>query len=393
MYFKSFLLLVPVVLCDYLLVQKQPIINMLSDSYLKKNSIRKLAFFSNDYQIYTVTDENYSRHFHEIRSTFYIEHDQIVKLDPPHIESYFNHDESQFVFGPLRSSVPWHLDRIDSNTLDDSYMYNTTGSCHRNTSLQIDTYVIDTGIDVDHPQFEGRAEWLVNYAGDSDDTDGNGHGTHCSGLVGSSSFGVCKDAKLYAIKVLDSEGSGTLSGVIRGIEHAFNVHMTKSNSLHNSGRDVKSIISMSLGGGYSRIVNKAVENCLTSSDSFYVVVASGNENDNACKTSPASAKGVFSVMAMNTYDERAYFSNFGKCADIYSPGVDVESTIPNSKSAVYSGTSMATPIVAGVLNHYIDMYPHMNMEAIKNKILMDAHKNLIKNNKKSTKNLLVYLQR
>ena len=376
--------------CDYLLVQKPPIVEIYSNSFLQKFNIKRLAIFDTNqpslpYVIYTITNEHFTQYFEEIKNSFYIEYDQTIKLNQTQTitTSY-----SQF----SQSTVPWHLDRIDSDSLDGMFHYNSSGSCHTNTSVVIDTYIIDTGIDINHPQFNGRAKWLANYANDGIDTDGNGHGTHCSGLVGSIQYGVCKDANMYAIKVLDSEGSGSLSGVIKGIEHAFNSHVTKHNAF-SGVKDIKSIISMSLGGSFSRILNRAVQNCIERSDSFYIVVASGNENSDACKTSPASVDGVFSVMASNIYDERAYFSNFGKCTTMYSPGVNVESTIPNGKSAVYSGTSMATPILAGVLNHYIDMYPHMNLQNIKNKIATDAQKNFIKNNKKNTKNLFISIRR
>jgi cerevisin len=155
---------------------------------------------------------------------------------------------------------------------------------------------------------------------------------------------------------------------------------------------VRSIISMSLGGGKSISINRAVEACLKS-NTFYIAVASGNEDSDACNTSPASANGVFSVNAMGKDDSRAYFSNYGICTDIYSPGVDILSTIPGNKTAVFSGTSMATPVLVGVLNHYIDQFPDMNMAQIKEKMLSDATKNSITSNQKNTANLLVYLDR
>jgi len=285
------------------------------------------------------------------------------------------------------TSIPWHLDRIVKRDLplNNSFPFST---CHLNENVIIDSYIVDTGIDVSQPQFGNRAKWGANFA-DKQNTDCNNHGTHVAGLIGSRDYGVCVDANLYAVKVLDCEGSGTLSGVIRGIEWSYKQHISKSKS---SKKTIKSIINMSLGGGVSKAVNKAVESCLLN-DNFYIVVAAGNENEDACNTSPASAHGALTVMASGIDDERAWFSNWGKCADIYSPGVNILSTIPNDNTAVYSGTSMATPIMVGALNHFIDMYPTLNMKDLKEKVLSESSKNKIIKNAKNTNNFLLYLYR
>jgi len=132
---------------------------------------------------------------------------------------------------------------------------------------------------------------------------------------------------------------------------------------------------------------------ITTSNTVYIVVAAGNENQDACDVSPASARGVFTINAMDRYDQRAYFSNYGPCTDIYSPGVDIISTIPNGKTASYSGTSMACPALVGVLNHYIDQNPELAMRELKEKVLSDATNDHIIGDKKQTSNLLVFLNR
>jgi cerevisin len=257
--------------------------------------------------------------------------------------------------------------------------------------LSIDTYIVDTGIDITHPEFEGRATWGSNFA-DSKDTDCNNHGTHVSGLVGSLSYGVCTDANLIAVKVLDCNGSGSTSSVIKGIEWAFNSHLQKSKN-DTGGKTVKSIINMSLGGGYSRALNKALETTVRNNN-FYVVVAAGNENEDACNASPASSKSILTVMASDMDDNRAWFSNWGKCANIYAPGVNVLSTIPNNQFASYSGTSMASPVTAGVLNHYLDMFPSYNMKQIMEAISKYSSHNVIQGGSKpSTVSNLIYLSR
>lgn len=355
--------------------------NFLNEEFLENHNIKSLVSFKNT-DIYTTSKVNYNNFKNIFDILFEAEEDKEISIyDTSPIKS-------EFVFRKnknLPNNVPWHLNSITNNKWK---KFNKTGSCHKNKNINIHTYILDTGIDIRHPEFEGRAEWLKNFA-DNVDTDCQNHGTHCAGLVGSKSFGICRDAKLFAIKVLDCRGYGTLSNVIKGIEFAFKRHVL----LSEENQDIRSIISMSLGGGFSKAINKAIESCLSLSDSFYFVVASGNENSDACNTSPASAEGVLSVMAMGENNKRAFFSNFGECTDIYSPGVDIESTIPKGGSAKYSGTSMSTPLVAGVLNHYLDMYPHMNMIQIKKRILKDARTNIITENPKNTVNKLVYLKR
>lgn len=391
---------------EFLMVQRDDVNMVLHSDFMKEHNMNHLATI-HDYTIYTISGDNYAKYYNTLRSIFYIEYNQVIKLDYKESKRESKRESkkenlNKFIVQSSDGSInlsnlnvepsPWHLDRIDKtdNTPSGTYKYNATGSCHTDSKIIVDTYVVDTGIDIDHPQFNGRAKWLANFA-DNDDTDCQSHGTHCSGIIGSEDYGVCKDANLYAIKVLDCSGSGTLSGVIKGIEYAYDAHVSKVELMESSGVTVKSIISMSLGGGFSRIVNRAVELTLEKSDSFYIVAAAGNEDNDSCRTSPASANGVLTVMASDISDKRAYFSNWGTCADIYAPGVAVTSTVPNGKVDTYSGTSMACPVVAGVLNHYLHMYPEMSRDEVKNKMFSDANKNLIKNNKKRTKNLLVYL--
>lgn len=326
---------------------------------------------------------------------FDIEDEQVYKIEPivsENVNVVYVPESSDFGFGFEEfQTIPWNLDRISKKhlPLNNSYAYSEAGSCHKNKNVIINTYIVDTGIDSTHPEFQGRAKFLENFSGDGIPTDKNNHGTHCAGSVGSKTYGVCKDANLFGVKVLDGNGAGTTSGVLAGMDYVFNRHQqqVKENS------NVRSIMSMSLGGGYSSAMNKAVEKMITTSNTFYIVVASGNENQDACDVSPASARGVFTINAMDRYDQRASFSNYGPCTDIYSPGVDIQSTIPNGRTAVYSGTSMATPQNVGILNHYLDMYPDLNMKGIKEKMLSDATKDTISGNPRKTSNLMVYLNR
>lgn len=375
----------------YLLTPKQHhLYNFNFLSFANEHSLKVHAELDN-FVVYKTSGDNYELYASTLNELFEVEEDGVVTIPRP-----VERDPVFFVQKPgelgfeVKPSEPWHLNRIVQRDLplQDSFPYSESGSCHTNDNVTIHTYVVDTGIDVEHPEFEGRATWLENFSGDDQDTDCNSHGTHCAGLVGSKSYGLCKDANLFAVKVLNCEGSGSFSGILEGLQFVYNRHKEQLASNPN----VKSILSMSLGGSYSRTINRAVE-ALLQSDSLYVVVAAGNEDSDACKTSPASAKGVLTIMASDKYDNRAYFSNYGKCADLYSPGVDILSTVPDNKTAVYSGTSMATPNLVGVLNHYLDMYPNLNMAQVKNKMMEDATKNHLKGNPKETNNLLVYLNR
>jgi cerevisin len=342
---------------------------------------------------YITSRENLIKYRSTLSQFFHIEEDVTITLKDSVTDFILVENNLETGILTDEKSVPWHLDRIVKRKLplDGSFGYDT---CHENTDVRIDTYVVDTGIDVEHSQFGGRAVWGNNFV-DSKDTDCNNHGTHVAGLIGSEDYGVCKDANLYAVKVLDCEGSGSLSGVIKGIEWVYKTHITKTKSLSktNTSKKIKSIINMSLGGGFSKALNTAIEYGVKNDDNFYVVVAAGNEDEDACNGSPSSVKSIFTVMASDKDDNRAWFSNWGSCSDVYSPGVNVLSTIPNGKTAVYSGTSMASPVVAGVLNHYVDMYSDLNMLQIKKKVLSMSTKNAISGKKRSTVSDLIYLER
>lgn len=219
--------------------------------------------------------------------------------------------------------------------------------------------MIDTGTNVDHVDFEGRATWGRTIPQGDADEDGNGHGTHCSGTIAGKKYGVAKKAKVYAVKVLRSNGSGTMSDVVKGVEWAAEAHIKKSKDAKNG--KVKgfkgSVANMSLGGGSSRTLDLAVNAAVDAGMHF--AVAAGNDNADACNYSPAAAEKAVTVGASTLADERAYFSNYGKCTDIFAPGLNILSTWIGSKYAVntISGTSMASPHIAGLLAYYVSLQP------------------------------------
>lgn len=258
----------------------------------------------------------------------------------------------------IEKNAPWGLARIshrDSLSFGsfNKYLYAEDGG------EGVDAYVIDTGTNVDHVDFEGRATWGKTIPQGDQDEDGNGHGTHCSGTIAGKKYGVAKKASVYAVKVLRSNGSGTMSDVVKGVEWAAEAHIKKSKAAKDG--KVKgfkgSVANMSLGGGSSRTLDLAVNAAVDAGMHF--AVAAGNDNADACNYSPAAAEKAVTVGASTLADERAYFSNYGKCTDIFAPGLNILSTWIGSKYAVntISGTSMASPHIAGLLAYYVSLQP------------------------------------
>ncbi|KAL4913648.1 peptidase S8/S53 domain-containing protein [Aspergillus aurantiobrunneus] len=233
-----------------------------------------------------------------------------------------------------QSDAPWGLGAIshqgESST---DYIYDTSAGA--------DTYayVVDTGINVDHEEFGGRASLAYNAAG-GQHVDSVGHGTHVAGTIGGTTYGVSKEANLLSVKVFQGESSST-SIILDGFNWA-------ANDIVSKGRTGRSAINLSLGGGYSYAFNNAVEDAY--SEGVLTVVAAGNDNTDASTTSPASAPNALTVAASNERNSRASFSNYGDVVDIFAPGEDILSAWIGSSSATntISGTSMATPHIVGL---------------------------------------------
>jgi cerevisin len=219
----------------------------------------------------------------------------------------------------------------------------------------VDVYIIDTGTNIDHVDFEGRAHWGKTIPANDVDEDGNGHGTHCSGTVAGKKYGVAKKANVYAVKVLKSNGSGTMSDVVKGVEWAATAHLEKVKKGKKGFKG--SAANMSLGGGKSPALDRAVDGAVNAGIHF--AVAAGNDNADSCSYSPASAALAVTVGASSLDDSRAYFSNYGPCNDIFAPGLNILSAWVGSKYATntISGTSMAAPHIAGLLAYYLSLQP------------------------------------
>jgi subtilisin family serine protease len=259
----------------------------------------------------------------------------------PRVE--FVEEDSIVSLGTTQTGATWGLDRIDQRDLplNSTYVYNATGT-------GVKAYIVDTGIRATHTQFGGRVVSGFTAISDGLGTnDGNGHGTHVAGTVGGSTYGVAKNVTLVAVRVLDSSGSGTNSGVIAGVDFV--------TSDHQAGQPA--VANMSLGGGASSALDTAVANAVTDGVTF--AVAAGNENQNACNVSPARTASAITVGSTTTTDARSSFSNFGTCVDIFAPGSSITSSWNTSDTATntISGTSMATPHATGVAALFLETNP------------------------------------
>ena len=284
----------------------------------------------------------------------------------------FVEEDAVMTADATQTNPPWGLDRIDQRNLplNATYNYNWTGSGVR-------VYVIDTGIRTSHTQFGGRASNVFDAFG-GNGQDCHGHGTHVSGTVGGSTYGVAKSALLRGVRVLDCSGSGPNSGVIAGVD------WVRQNRINPA------VANMSLGGGISSALDTAVNNL--SNSGVAIAVAAGNSNANACNSSPARAANAITVGSTTTTDARSSFSNFGTCLDLFAPGSGILSAwfTSNTATATLSGTSMASPHVAGVAALYKQANPSASATTIRNAIVNNATTNVVTNAGTGSPNRLLY---
>jgi subtilisin family serine protease len=280
-----------------------------------------------------------------------------------------------------QTGATWGLDRIDqrSRPLSGSYTFNATGA-------GVTAYIIDTGIRFTHTQFGGRAVPGVDeVTRGGSASDCNGHGTHVAGTVGGSTYGVAKNVRLVAVRVLSCSGSGTTSGVIAGIDWVTGNHQPGQPAVAN----------MSLGGGASTALDTAVRNSIA--DGVAYAIAAGNGNifgfaQNACNTSPARVTEAMTVSATSSSDVKASWANYGTCVDWFAPGVSITSAWASSDTATntISGTSMATPHTTGVAALYLQGNPGASPQQVRDALYANTTKNVVGSAGNGSSNALLF---
>ncbi|GLZ33548.1 serine protease [Lentzea sp. NBRC 105346] len=268
----------------------------------------------------------------------------------------------------------WGLDRVDQRALpfDQTYFYNTDAS-------NVHAYVIDTGMRLTHTTFEGRAKSGYDAIdNDNDASDCHGHGTHVGGTVGGKEFGLAKKVNLVAVRVLDCKGSGTTEQVVAGIDWV----------TRNAVKPA--VANMSLGGGEDAVLDAAVKRSTDAGITY--AVAAGNSNNDACTMSPAREPSAITVGATARDDSRAYFSSYGKCLDIWAPGLGITSSWKDSDTATLSasGTSMASPHVAGAAALYLSKNPTATPQQVRDALVAAASSDLVTNPGPESPNKLLY---
>jgi subtilisin family serine protease len=273
-----------------------------------------------------------------------------------------------------QSGATWGLDRSDQRALplNGTYVYNSTGSGVR-------AYVIDSGILSSHSEFSGRM--LSGYTAIADGrgtTDCNGHGTHVAGTIGGTTWGIAKSVRLVPVRVFGCSGGSANSTIIAGIDWV------------RQNRVLPAVANMSLGGGASSATDTATNNLINSG--VVVVVAAGNSNANACNYSPARTAAAITVGSTASNDSRSSFSNYGSCLDIFAPGSSIRSAWYTSTTAsnTISGTSMASPHVAGAAAKYLSTSPSASPATVRNALVNGGTTNVVSGAGTGSPNRLLY---
>lgn len=274
----------------------------------------------------------------------------------------------------------WGIDRIDQHNLplSQSYTYPDQGGAG------VHAYIIDTGIFAAHPDFAlpgggSRVIPGVDFQdNDANPDDCHGHGTHVAGIVGSKTYGVAKSVTLHSIRVVDCDGNGAVSTALSAVDYVTNNHIDPA------------VVNMSLHYGFSQALNTAVTNSIASGVTY--AIAAANDAQDACNDSPGSTPNAITVGATDSGDTLAGFSNFGACVDILAPGVNITSTwISPLLTNTISGTSMASPHVAGVSALYLGAHPTAAPADVRTALVGQATPNLVPSLAAGTPNLLLYM--
>jgi len=276
-----------------------------------------------------------------------------------------------YIVNQVQHNVTWALDILDG-VRDNKYTFEGDGS-------GVDVYIVDSGIDLKHKEFEGRAKWGYP-AEDPHKQDTMGHGTHVSGIIGSKTFGVAKKCTLIAVKVLGDNG-GYTGDILPGLSYIIK-------AAKKSGRP--SVVNMSMTSFTpQKDINEAAAAVLKAGIAF--VTASGNEATDACQVSPSMVKGMMTVAASSKNDVYWEYSNYGPCCKVVAPGVDVLSTCIKEEGVQCekTGTSMASPHVAGVLAQAYSLHKFENVQAAFDYVISKSRHNVLKGDLKKTPNIYI----
>jgi len=272
-----------------------------------------------------------------------------------------------------QTGATWGLDRIDQRArpLSTTYTYSTTAS-------NVTAYIIDTGILYSHSDFGGRASFGYDAVG-TGGVDCNGHGTHVAGTVGGTTYGVAKAVKLVGVRVLNCAGSGTTAGVIAGVNWV------------TSNAKKPAVANMSLGGGVSTTLDNAVASSISSGVTY--ALAAGNSTANACNSSPARVASAITVGATTSTDAKASYSNYGTCLDIFAPGSSITSDWYTSSTATntISGTSMASPHVAGAAALVLSVNPAYTPAQVRDSLVASSTLNVVTSPGTGSPNRLLFV--
>jgi subtilisin family serine protease len=310
-------------------------------------------------------------------------HQDVVRIEPDQVVTAAAPECPDIGPDPVvtqpKTGAPYYapaysIDRVDQRDLPlgNSYIYSSTGK-------GVNVYIVDTWLMTNHSDLVGRAS--AGYDGyPNEPSNGeacSGHATHVAGIVGGTKYGVAKNVNLISVEVLDCSGHGSWSRLLAGIDW---IKAHKGNT--------PAVANMSLGGNKSSIVNAAIDDLADSG--VFVAVAAGNDNKNACNVSPAGADNAMTVAASNSSDQRASFSNFGSCVDIFAGGTNVRSAWSDGGSRTGTGTSMASPHVAGVAALYKQTFGNRPWDEIKLDIESWASEGKIQGNVSNTPNRLLH---
>ncbi|KAK6464355.1 peptidase S8/S53 domain-containing protein [Scheffersomyces coipomensis] len=256
-------------------------------------------------------------------------------------------------------------------------------------------YVVDTGIMIEHEDFEGRARWGKALVEPHQEKDVHGHGTHCAGVIGSKTFGIAKKVELVAVGVVPPVPFINISDLLKGFEFAALDHQK---NVKNKKKGFKgSTVNVSLTEPASKALDSGANALIEAG--LHVSVAAGNGAQDASHVSPARTSGPITVGAVDVNNTMGSFSNYGSCVDIFAPGVEIESTFKDGFSLILSGTSMSNPHVTGLLSYYLSLQPDLESQyttkllepkALKDRVLKYATKGVLKGLKSDSPNLLAF---